>query len=134
MRDSPLKQTPVRGADGPAAVFVVCRSPPEGIGILSAVASGVGFRWFRPRHGDNNGRNYPAAPDHHLLLFESHIMLGRGPRENMPRQAIDGDVSKRRAAHNANFERGVDCGNPDGGVAGYGLFRLIPARGGPVSP
>jgi two-component system chemotaxis response regulator CheB len=36
-----------------------------------------------------NGQVYLAAPDHHLLLFESHIMLGRGPRENMARPAID---------------------------------------------
>ena len=36
-----------------------------------------------------NGRIYLAAPDHHLLLFESHMMLGRGPRENMVRPAID---------------------------------------------
>jgi two-component system chemotaxis response regulator CheB len=36
-----------------------------------------------------NGHIYLAAPDHHLLLRESHIMLGRGPRENMVRPAID---------------------------------------------
>jgi two-component system, chemotaxis family, protein-glutamate methylesterase/glutaminase len=36
-----------------------------------------------------NGRVYLPAPDHHLLLRQSHIMLGRGPRENMVRPAID---------------------------------------------
>jgi two-component system chemotaxis response regulator CheB len=36
-----------------------------------------------------NGHIYLAAPDYHLLLFESHMMLGRGPRENMVRPAID---------------------------------------------
>jgi two-component system chemotaxis response regulator CheB len=36
-----------------------------------------------------NGHVYLGAPDHHLLIFENHIMLGRGPRENMARPAID---------------------------------------------
>jgi two-component system chemotaxis response regulator CheB len=36
-----------------------------------------------------NGHIYLGAPDHHLLVRESHVMLGRGPRENMARPAID---------------------------------------------
>ena len=35
------------------------------------------------------GRIYLAVPDHHLMVHASHIMLGRGPRENMARPAID---------------------------------------------
>lgn len=35
------------------------------------------------------GQIYLAAPDHHLLLAGDHLFLGRGPRENMVRPAID---------------------------------------------
>ena len=35
------------------------------------------------------GHVYLAVPDHHLILTKGHIKLGRGPRENMARPAID---------------------------------------------
>jgi two-component system chemotaxis response regulator CheB len=35
------------------------------------------------------GNVYIAAPDHHLLVADGRIRLGRGPRENMARPAID---------------------------------------------
>ncbi|WP_298258097.1 chemotaxis protein CheB [Bradyrhizobium sp.] len=79
-------------ADLPAAVFVVLHIPSHGIGILSTVASAAGrLPVVQAKSGMviKNGHIYLAAPDHHLLLFESHMMLGCGPRENMARPAID---------------------------------------------
>ena len=76
----------------PAAVFVVLHIPPQGIGILSTVASAASrLPVVQAESGMviRNGHVYIAAPDHHLLLRESHITLGRGPRENMVRPAID---------------------------------------------
>jgi two-component system chemotaxis response regulator CheB len=35
------------------------------------------------------GRIYVAPPERHLLLHDSHILLRRGPRENLVRPAID---------------------------------------------
>ena len=35
------------------------------------------------------GRIYVASPGRHLLLHDSHILLRRGPRENLARPAID---------------------------------------------
>ncbi len=35
------------------------------------------------------GNVYIAAPDHHMIISDGHIRLGRGPRENMVRPAID---------------------------------------------
>jgi two-component system chemotaxis response regulator CheB len=78
--------------DLPAAVFVVLHIPARGIGILSTVARAASpLPVVQAESGMviKNGQVYLAAPDHHLLLFESHIMLGRGPRENMARPAID---------------------------------------------
>ncbi|KWV57043.1 glutamate methylesterase [Bradyrhizobium macuxiense] len=90
---APLKQILGRfPADLPAAVFVVLHIPAQGIGILSTVASAAGKLPVRQAESGmviENGHVYLAAPDHHLLLFENHMMLGRGPRENMVRPAID---------------------------------------------
>jgi two-component system, chemotaxis family, protein-glutamate methylesterase/glutaminase len=90
---APLKQILERlPADLPAAVFVVLHIPARGIGILSTVASAVTrLPVLQAESGMviKNGHIYLAAPDRHLLLYQSHIMLGRGPRENMVRPAID---------------------------------------------
>ena len=90
---APLKQ--ILGTlprDLPAAVFVVLHIPAQGIGILSTVASAAGpLPVVQAESGMNieNGHIYLAVSDHHLLLFEGHMRLGRGPRENMVRPAID---------------------------------------------
>ena len=90
---APLKQILGRlPADLPAAVFVVLHIPAQGIGILSTVASSAGPLPVRQAQNGMKiepGRIYLAAPDHHLLLSGDHIFLGRGPRENMVRPAID---------------------------------------------
>src|ERR1700749_901871 len=78
-----LEQLPVHL---PAAVFVVLHIPPRGIGILSTVTSSASrMPVVQAESGMviENGHVYLAAPDRHLLLRESHMMLGRGPRENM---------------------------------------------------
>ncbi|MDA9467991.1 chemotaxis protein CheB [Bradyrhizobium sp. CCBAU 53415] len=90
---APLKQ--ILGAlpaDVPAAIFIVLHIPARGVGILATVAAAAGKL---PVHQARNGMTferghiYLAAPDHHLLLSGHHIQLGRGPRENMVRPAID---------------------------------------------
>lgn len=90
---APLKEILRRLPAGlPAAVFIVLHIPAQGIGILSQVASAHGRL---PVHQAENGmvitpgHIYLGAPDHHLLLYQGHMILGRGPRENMVRPAID---------------------------------------------
>ncbi|MDE2469256.1 MAG: chemotaxis protein CheB, partial [Bradyrhizobium sp.] len=90
---APLKQI-LRSfpLDLPAAVFVVLHIPAQGIGILATVASAAGkLPVLQAESGMmiENGHVYLAAPDHHLIVSKNHIMLGRGPRENMVRPAID---------------------------------------------
>lgn len=90
---APLKQ--ILGSfplDLPAAVFIVLHIPAHGIGLLSTVASAAGkLPVLQAASGMviENGHAYLAAPDHHLIVSRDHIMLGRGPRENMVRPAID---------------------------------------------
>lgn len=90
---APLKQ--ILGGlppDVPAAIFIVLHIPAQGIGILSTVAAAAGKL---PVHQAMDGMTferghvYLAAPDHHLLLSADRLRLGRGPRENMVRPAID---------------------------------------------
>jgi two-component system chemotaxis response regulator CheB len=79
-------------ADLPAAVFIVLHIPARSMGILTTVASAASHL---PVHAAEQGMRiepgnvYLAIPDHHLILKDGHIMLGRGPRENMARPAID---------------------------------------------
>jgi two-component system chemotaxis response regulator CheB len=79
-------------ADLPAAVFIVLHIPSRSIGLLSTVASAVGLLKARQAQDGmpiEHGYVYIGAPDHHLILTKGRIRLGRGPRENMVRPAID---------------------------------------------
>ncbi|MCS3449463.1 MULTISPECIES: chemotaxis protein CheB [Bradyrhizobium] len=90
---APLKEILGRlPADLPAAVFIVLHIPAHGIGILSTVAKAAGKLPVRQAESGmviENGHVYLAAPDRHLLIQDGHLMLGRGPRENLVRPAID---------------------------------------------
>jgi len=76
----------------PAAVFVVLHIPARSLGILTTVTSSAAHL---PVHAATDrmpilpGNIYLGVPDHHLILADGHIRLGRGPRENMARPAID---------------------------------------------
>ena len=78
--------------DLPAAVFVVLHIPAHGLGLLSTVAGAAARLPVHPAEDGmaiEQGHIYIAVPDRHLLLADGHIHLGRGPRENMTRPAID---------------------------------------------
>jgi two-component system, chemotaxis family, protein-glutamate methylesterase/glutaminase len=90
---APLK-TVLQGlpADLPAAIFIVLHIPARSLGILATVASAASHLPVRPaEHGMTiePGNIYLAVPDHHLILKKDRMVLGRGPRENMARPAID---------------------------------------------
>lgn len=89
----PLKQILGRlPVDLPAAIFIVLHIPAQGIGILSTVVSSAAkLPVLQAENGMKiePGQIYLAAPDRHLLLSEDRMLLGRGPRENMVRPAID---------------------------------------------
>ncbi|MEA2779919.1 MAG: two-component system, chemotaxis family, protein-glutamate methylesterase/glutaminase [Rhodospirillaceae bacterium] len=77
-------------ADLPAAVFVVMHigTSTHLAGILDRAG---GLPVSQAKSGDpiETGHVYVAAPDMHLLLHDGHLLLRRGPRENLARPAID---------------------------------------------
>lgn len=78
--------------DLPAAVLIVLHIPARSIGILATVASAAGPLPVHQAANDMRiepGNVYLAVPDHHLIVTDGRIRLGRGPRENMARPAID---------------------------------------------
>lgn len=78
--------------DLPAAVFIVLHIPARSLGLLATVTSAAAHL---PVHAAVEGMTispgniYLGVPDHHLILADGQIRLGRGPRENMARPSID---------------------------------------------
>ncbi|RVU14649.1 chemotaxis protein CheB [Methylobacterium oryzihabitans] len=75
-----------------AAVFVVLHVPARSLGLLATVtaaAASLPVQAASDGLAIRPGQIYLGVPDHHLLLAEGLIRLGRGPRENMARPSID---------------------------------------------
>lgn len=77
-------------ADLPAALFVVVHigATSHLPGILDRVAT-LPAAAARTGEAVEHGRIYVAPPGRHLLLHDGHVLLRRGPRENLARPAID---------------------------------------------
>lgn len=78
--------------DLPAAVFVVLHVGAEGRNLLAGILDGLcalPVETARDETEVEAGRIYVAPADHHLLVIDGIIRLGRGPRENMSRPAAD---------------------------------------------
>lgn len=76
----------------PASLFITTHVPSNTPTHLAEVLSRAGaFPVTRAVHGQpiEPGNAYVACADRHLLLVDSTIHLGTGPRENMVRPAID---------------------------------------------
>lgn len=79
-------------SDLPASVFVSTHIPANTPGSLAEILSSrAALPVSQAVDGQpiERGRVYVAAPDRHLMLVDSVIRLGEGPRENMVRPAID---------------------------------------------
>ena len=75
-----------------ASMFIVVHVGAEGNNLLAgifdaqspiSISTAVDGESLRPGHA------YVAPADHHLLVIDNVMRLGRGPRENMSRPAID---------------------------------------------
>jgi two-component system, chemotaxis family, protein-glutamate methylesterase/glutaminase len=79
-------------ADLPAAVFVVRHIASDGLDMLADLLNAAGPLTVKmAAEGDviAHGHAYIAPAGHHLLVDNGVIRLGRGPRENMARPAVD---------------------------------------------
>jgi two-component system, chemotaxis family, protein-glutamate methylesterase/glutaminase len=112
----------------PASVFVIqhigamTRLPEilSASGAMPAVLAETGETIRR-------GRIYVAPPGLHLLLHENHILLRRGPRENMARPAIDPLFRSAAITHGSRVVGVLLSGNLNDGTAG---LRAIKRCGG----
>lgn len=79
-------------ADFPAALFVVLHVPARSLGLLATATAAAGrlpVRAATDGMAIRPGTVTIGVPDYHLILTETGIRLGRGPRENMARPSID---------------------------------------------
>ena len=117
-------------ADFPAAVLVVLHVLPGGRSVLGEILARAG-RLPAATAVDGTrielGRIYVARPDHHLLLEGDTLRLGRGPRENGHRPAIDLLFRSAAEARGPRLLGVVLTGLLDDGAAG---LRVIKERGG----
>jgi two-component system, chemotaxis family, protein-glutamate methylesterase/glutaminase len=78
--------------DFPAAIFITVHVGSNGLNAVAEVlGSGSTIPINTAVDGEpvQEGRVYVAPADYHLLVLQDVVRLGRGPRENMARPAID---------------------------------------------
>jgi len=78
--------------DLPAALFVVIHVPPHSESVLPQLLTTWGkLPALHAVDGEliKAAHIYVAPPDHHLLVYPSHVRVIRGPKENRHRPAID---------------------------------------------
>ena len=76
----------------PAAVFVVMHIASDGKAMLADILDAAGPMAVKMAAKNGiieNGRAYVAPAGQHILVDRGTIRLGRGPRENMARPAVD---------------------------------------------
>ncbi len=113
-------------ADLPAAVFVVLHIPARSIGILATVAQAAGRLPVRAAEDGmfiEPGHVYLGVPDRHLLLDDGCIRLGRGPRENMARPAIDALFRSAAVAYGPRVMGVLLSGLLNDGAAGLSAIK-----------
>ena len=105
----------------PAAILLVLHLNPTVPSMLPAVlARKTRLRVVPPQDGMliERGVIYPAPPDRHLLVDNGCLRLGRGPRENNFRPAIDPLFRTAAVAYGANVIGVILSGNLDDGTVG----------------
>ena len=124
---APLKEILGRlPANLSAAVFIVLHIPARSLGLLATVASAAGNLPVRPaEHGMRiePGHIYLAVPDNHLIIRDGHMVLGRGPRENMARPAIDPLFRSAAIAYGSRVVGVILSGLLNDGAAGLAAIK-----------
>ena len=116
--------------DFPAPICVVLHTSPHSPGLLGKILANAGTlpaataatgMQLKPGH------IYVAPPDHHLLIEPDGLCLGRGPKENRFRPAIDPLFRSAAQVYGAGAVGVILTGNLDDGSAG---LRTIKQLGG----
>ena len=111
-----------------AAVFVVVHIPPFKRSELPRVLEASGdLSAFHPVSGDpiEAGRIYVAPPDHHLVLWDDHVELWHGPKENLNRPAINPTFRSAAVAFTDRVIGVILTGLLEDGVAGLWLIKRL---------
>ena len=116
-------------ADLPAAVFVVVHVAPNSSTVLPAVLNRAGkmpASHASPDELIRMGRIYVARPDLHLLVKDGdrpHVRLGRGPKENSARPAVDPLFRSAARAFGSRVIGVVLSGSLDDGTVGLDVVK-----------
>jgi two-component system chemotaxis response regulator CheB len=119
---------PALPGDLPASVFIVVHLG-ETSYLPSILASHSALPVEPARSGEafKHGRVYVGVPGLHLLLHDNHILLRRGPRENLARPAVDALFRSAAASLGSRVIGVVLSGSLSDGTAG---LRTIKRCGG----
>lgn len=108
--------------DFPAAIGIVVHVAPDSPGLIPELLSSAGpLPAHHVKDGDAvaGGRIYVAPPDHHLIVdAERCLRLGRGPKENRFRPAIDPLFRSAALALDGRAAGVILSGGLDDGAAG----------------
>jgi two-component system, chemotaxis family, protein-glutamate methylesterase/glutaminase len=104
------------------AVFVVIHMTKRSVGdmFVKRAQKNTVFKCKIPRNGEavKAGMVYFAKPDHHLLVKENKIILGKGPMENRYRPSIDALFRSAAAGFDHKVIGVILTGMLEDGVAG----------------
>ena len=114
----------------PATVLVVMHISSTANSVLAEILSRSADVSVAPAHDGMEiraGRVIVAPPDHHLTVLDGHVRLGRGPRENGHRPAVDPLFRSAAEQYGAACTGVILSGSRDDGAVG---LSHVKAHGG----